>query len=119
MTISDYPKWLIVYIYVYGVLNILIAIPWLFTVSMGLIILLPLLMLLSGISILFKKRWSIIPISIFLLLMSVFFVLIVLPFGFGEGAYGKSAIFTLILIVQWFTLVVFWKHFVRRRHIAT
>ena len=119
MTEPYFPRWLIVYIYIYGVLNIFISIPWLFTAPLGLIILLPLMMFISGVSILFKKWWGIIPILILAIFFSAFIV-VILYFGIGYyGAYAIFTIYSLILLIQWITFVIYWKYIVRRKNIAT
>ena len=112
---QDIPQWFRTYLDVYGVLNITISIPWIFTAPYGgLIVLIPIMMLMTGVSVLFKKRWGILPILFLVLIVSAFFILIVIPFGFGYEAYGISAAYSTLLIVQWFTAITYWRHIVRR-----
>lgn len=95
----------------------MVAIPWILMAPAALVILIPMLVMLSGISALFQKRWGAIPIIILALMVALFCVLIVIPFGFGMGAYISALPFSLLFAVEIFTATMYWHHIVRKHMI--
>jgi hypothetical protein len=113
---TNIPRWFRVYLWIYGILHIILAVPWgIISPTGGLIILIPLLMLISGISALIGKRWGAFPVTILALLVTAFYILIAIPFGLPYEAYFYVAGFSLLLAIEWFTAVMYWRFFFRHK----
>ena len=108
---TNIPRWFRVYLRIYGILHIIIAVPWglMFPFPIG-----GLLMLASGISALIARRWGAFPITI--LAFSVTYD--IRPFvaiSVADGVYHFAAAFTLLFAAQWFTAIMYWRFFFRRK----
>ncbi len=112
------PRWFRIYMILYAIFNLFMAISVLLVTPFNLELSIPLAMLTAGIAILFRKWWGIIPIALLALYFSGLYMLDVLPECLRHGSFRAIAYYLSVLAVQWFTLLMFWKHMVRRRTIA-
>jgi hypothetical protein len=73
-----------------------------------------LLMLVSAISALFAKRWGAFPITIFALGVT-FDIRPLVGISLADGMYYFAAAFILFFAAQWFTAIMYWRFFFRRK----
>ena len=106
------PRWFYLYLRIYGVFHIVLGLILLAFSNLNL--LLPLFMIIAGVSALIRKRWGVFPITVMALLVTAFYMTIVIPFGFGEKAYAFALEFTFLLAAELFTAVLYWRFIFHR-----
>ena len=106
----DIPRWFRLYLRIYGILHIPLAVPSGFISPIG-----GLLMLVSGISALIAKRWGAFPITILVLSVTPFYILKMIPIALVDEVYFYVAGLSLLLAVEWFTAIMYWRFFFRHK----